>query len=232
MGLALEVGILVSLRGSDEEGLASYRGQFDAVNRALRAAGLGPHREPEGAVAGLPWSADMAWYSGLHTLRRIAAHLWAGEGVPPPGSAGDTADALSEAYYRRGGVAPVPLLGRLLGGGGPRGPRFDHLMLHSDAEGYYLPLDFEKVVVPAASLQVAGGMIGSSPRLLRECEVLAEALGIPATVTADDEEVALAMEARGQGAGWRRHGVETFCCLRLLEASRISVATGAALVFC
>ncbi len=57
------------------------------------------------------------------------------------------------------------------------------------------------------------------------------ALKIRPDLIADAEEVFEACEAQGEGTGWRRYGMETFCCLRLREGARRSIASGAALHF-
>src|SRR5882672_9714872 len=98
MGLTLVVGILADLQGSDDEGLEHYRQQFDAVNRALRTAKIPAHREPESLKS--TFSGDMVGYSGLHHLRQIAAHSWAGRGLPAPGDEDPSKDPRIAEYYR------------------------------------------------------------------------------------------------------------------------------------
>jgi len=60
--------------------------------------------------------------------------------------------------------------------GEPAGP-FDHLIYHSDCEGYYVPADFLQVIIDE---RLAGGQLGSSVRLLAETRYIAAALGLPA----------------------------------------------------
>jgi hypothetical protein len=74
-------------------------------------------------------------------------------------------------------------------------------------------------------------MIGSSRKLLEECKRLAEALLIRSGVDPDDDDLYLLLEGQGQGAGWRRYGMESFTCVRLMYACEVSVRSGAALVF-
>ena len=48
--------------------------------------------------------------------------------------------------------------------------RFDfHLLIHSDAEGFYVPVDFKEVLFDEEQ-QLAGGMLGSSGLRLATCE--------------------------------------------------------------
>ncbi|MFG3093927.1 hypothetical protein [Streptomyces sp. NPDC048202] len=110
----------------------------------------------------------------------------------------------------------------------PPGP-FDHLVHHSDCEGYYVPIEFDHVIVDKA---VPGGYLGSSVRLLAETRRLAEALGLPEDLDPDSEEVFDAADADEPTAeGWQRYGVESYVCLQLLRAARLSVSTGAAIAF-
>ena len=53
MGLSLSVGILAELAERDTEGYDYHQRQFAQLNRALLAAGLAPHNEPEPHVDAL-----------------------------------------------------------------------------------------------------------------------------------------------------------------------------------
>jgi hypothetical protein len=62
---------------------------------------------------------------------------------------------------------------------------------------------------------------------------IAAALGLPEDLDPDSEEVFAASEATTPaGEGWQRYGVESYVCLRLIQAARHSIATGAAIAFC
>jgi hypothetical protein len=109
---------------------------------------------------------------------------------------------------------------------------FDHLIVHRDAEGYYLPFDFDEVLFPPGTLEIPGGMIGSASRLLAEIERLAQVLAIPVDTTADSEKLwQVADEPLPEGDLWQRYGRESFGCVMLREACRKAIAAGAALVF-
>jgi hypothetical protein len=111
--------------------------------------------------------------------------------------------------------------------------QYDHLIVHSDAEGFYLPLDFENVLFPPDELEIPGAMVGSAPRLLRECERLAELLEIPDDINLQSEALWEASD-HGQGEGetvWQQYGIESYNCVALIEGCRHAVKTGAALVF-
>lgn len=105
-------------------------------------------------------------------------------------------------------------------------------MLHSDAEGYYLPSDFPDVQFPDDEFKVAGCMIGSAPRLLDECKRLAQILEVPEDLDHESEALWEAAESQGEGSHrWEVYGVESFTCVRLLKGAQEAIRSGAALVF-
>ncbi|MBV8857773.1 MAG: hypothetical protein JOZ02_12630 [Acidobacteria bacterium] len=224
MGLALFVGVPSEIRESDPEYVAYFEQQVEAINGVLESFGLPPHHEPFDVEDERTFECEMLGYSGLHYLRRLAAHLALGKELPPPGDDGAASDPVLSDYYRifdasfaRGQAAGMP---------------FQHLIVHGDAEGYYLPVEFEDVIIPDASLEIAGGMLGSSHALLRECRELAQALELPEDLSVEDERLWLAPDTQGAGeTKWERYGVESFTCLRLIRACEASVGTGAAVVF-
>ena len=110
---------------------------------------------------------------------------------------------------------------------------YQHLIFHSDAEGYYVPQDFAEVIVPDDSLEIPGGMIGSVLRLREECRALSQLLEIPDGLDPESEDVLNAAEDPASGtAKWQRYGIESFSCIRLLAACDASAKAGAAIVFC
>ncbi|HVT80870.1 MAG TPA: hypothetical protein VHM90_09450, partial [Phycisphaerae bacterium] len=165
MGLAVEVGILDQLRGVDEEGREWSRGHFARLNSWLLGKGLPIHKEPETLKPGESYSCSMCGYSGLHTLRRVAAYLQLNSSLPP------------SAMFRNASKDPV--VTQFYDYFGSEGSKFDHLMMHSDAEGFYLPQDFKSVLFPPDELEIPGCIVGSAPRLLAECTQLAAAMGLP-----------------------------------------------------
>lgn len=230
MGLTLQVGILADLLENDAEGAEHVHAEFEVLNEHLVTLNMRPHVEPTVCST---WSCDMIGYSGLHYLRRIAAHVDSGGKLPAPGDKGSSDDTCLAAYFadfegRRPGA-----IARLLSRTPKFQRRFDHLILHSDAEGYYLPADFERVLILPAELEVAGGVVGSTPRLANELDRLANLLGIPDSLGLESGELADAVEDQGHGdATWQRYGIESYTCVALREACRRSLATGAAISFC
>jgi len=229
MGLALEVGILAYLRENDEEGYEYYRSQFEGLNNYLQQVRLPTHTEPEDCEV---WSAEMYGYSGLHYLRRLAAHLDLTGRLPSPGGDDSSKDPVLEKYFKAVCSAPASFWSRLAGKRPNTNRSFDHLIVHSDAEGFYLPLEFADVLFPDEGLKVAGGMVGSSHTLLKECERLASALEIPADLDETSDALWEAADSQGEGnQKWKIFGIESFTCVCLMRGCRKSIETGAALVF-
>ena len=224
MGLAICVGVPSEIRESDPEYIDYFEQQVEAINGVLEQFGLPPHREPFDVEDERTFECDMIGFSGLHYLRRLAAHLALGKELPPPGDEDARGDPVLSDYYR--------IFDASFARGQSTGIAFQHLIVHGDAEGYYLPVAFEDVIIPDASLEIAGGMLGSAHALLRECRELARALELPEDVSLEDERLWQAVENQGEGeTKWESYGVESYTCLVLIEACEASVETGAAIVF-
>jgi hypothetical protein len=233
MGLGLEVGYLADLVANGVEGTEHFRESMATLNAYLESVGLPLHQEPDKCAV---FSCDMFGYSGLHYLRRIAAYRDMRGVIPPPGGQHEDVanDPVVEEYYQLTGHPPKrPGLLAKLFGKVPRVGTFNHLMLHSDAEGYYLPQDFFFVLFPPKQLKIAGGSIGSSIRLRVECMRLAALLELPLDLDPESDELSQALELQGQGeAQWQRYGIESYVCLNLYLACEHSLRSGAAIVFC
>jgi len=229
VGLDLSVGIIADLRASDPEGAEGFEEYFSFVSLLLKEEGLPQHVEPTECEV---WGSQMFGYSGLHYLRRIAAHLDAGLPLPPPGNDQSSADPTLQAYFGDVLGKKQGFVQRLFKTY-PRFARsFDHLIVHSDAEGFYLPQDFPRVLF-ADEKKLPGGMLGSAPKLLAELDRLAEVLGVPEGLHSQSEELWEAADSQGEGdERWKRYGIESYSCVVLREACRKSLASGAAIVFC
>jgi hypothetical protein len=214
MGLNMVVGVLAD---AGKDYAETLRADFSVLRELLDRAGAGQWVEPDPRED--EYAAFEMWgYSGLHTVRRLAAHLAEHASLPEP---------LEEAQR----ATDDPLLNRAYAGlpADPPGP-FDHLIHHSDCEGYYVPVDFAHVIV---NERAPGGYLGSSVRLLAETRRIAQALGLPEDLDPDSEEVFEACDADEPATeGWRRYGVESYVCLQLLHAAELSIANGTAIVFC
>lgn len=224
MGLSVVVGLLADMKANDPEGAEHLEAELAELSAALVAAGLPPHREPDAAEM---WEGEGYGYAGLHALRQVAGLLWRGLPIPRApritGEVADDGDALSAAVHAA-----------LTDGGAC--PPFAHLMQHSDAQGWYVPQDFEAPVPPLESGEFAADMwwIGSAPRLAAEVAELAAALGVPQDMECLDAPLLAALDAAEAPADaplWQAQPVATWSVLLLRDACRASLATGAAIGF-
>jgi hypothetical protein len=155
----------------------------------------------------------------------VAAHLWTSGNLPQtPGDAENVSDdpVIEDYYVDLFEVSPPG--------------NFNHLMFHSDAEGFYIPLSFDQVLI-APDEAPSQRFVGSSASLLAECLRLEKALELPAEWEAHDEDLFSAVEAQAAHQPsddhrlWMRYAIEAYVCRNLLEACQISVTTGCALRF-
>jgi hypothetical protein len=245
LGLNLEVGYLADMLENDEEGAQWFGEDMNKLNAFLASQNLQPHHEPRVCKI---FSCEMYGYSGLHYLRRFAAHLDLRALKPSPGKPyaemvdEEEHDPVLLEYFEQADedYAAAADQRRM------RPRRFDHLILHSDSGGFYIPQDFPHVLIAPDELDLHE-MIGSSQRLLAECIELAGALELPLDIDPESDIVWDAANLQGEGdsnatggtavqgaprPAWQRYGIESFICLRLHRAAEHSIETGAAIVFC
>ncbi|GAA2102861.1 hypothetical protein [Actinomadura alba] len=228
MGLDVVVGVFGEF---DEDACAEFAEDFAVVRKQLSAAGLPDWEEPRLTEDDVVLH-DMYGYSGLHHLRRVAAHLAASGAVPGSSDKDPTHDPVLKAAYAGGASHSMTIKGESVDrrGAAATVPTFDHLIQHSDCEGYYVPVDFAPVLL---SDDVLGGYVGSSQRLLEECLRVAEALGLPIDIDPESNEIMdLIAGSAEPTAEWQRHAIASLTCLQLIEAAWHSVGTGAAIAFC
>lgn len=239
MGLGLTVGILADLKQNDPEGADWVQAQLDDVNHALVAVGHAPHHEPEDCAV---WWADGYGYSGLHALREVAGLLWLRRPIPRDKLIDGRGSSLAEDQLFEACLpALVPpkrgLLAKLMGK--PTEPRlepFMHLIVHSDAEGYYVPIDFPVPVAPEKMREETASIwpVGSVQRLADEVDTICSALEIPPDLTSDSLGLEQAMERETpvtDDALWQAQPIATHSALILREACAASMRTGAAIAF-
>ena len=211
MGLAVEVGMLADLLVHDEEGGEWLRQSFAAINAVLKENGLPEHIEPE-RLPSLESRAGLASfpYSFLHHLRRAYAH-WRSNPEKPiepclPGEDPARDPLLQDARSR------FP----------------SHLLCHSDAEGFYIPIDFTDVISDSED-RIVGDWLGSSYQLMRELTEVAPGLGIEllGDQLTDAEAEKLDAEADTGAELW----IERTVWLSLFEAARLSIRHKAAICF-
>lgn len=212
MGLGVSVGMLADLLENDPEGAEWLREGLQSANALLAANKLPMHVEPE-----TPFSersrceCDSYPYSCLHYLRRIYAHVlrdphWEPEPVGEDESPADDPVVEQETNQMR-----------------------SHLLCHSDAEGFYLPIDFEGVIFDDEGT-LPGGMLGSTQRLMEELVVVAPYLEIDLLdgELSDAEAARLNEEAEAEEDPFY---IEKFVWLSLFEAARLSLKHKAAICF-
>lgn len=242
MSLSIVVGAYV---GAEPDELRYLDHEFAAVNRVLRRAGLPEHSEPRDIPEDSVSDLLIGRPACLGMLRRVAASIALGKGLPEPAADFQGDDPILQAYEDAshtwvftppGGGAGAQLSFDLDVGAPPdveaiEGPAFSHLLWHSDYCGYYLPLPLGPVLVVPRGWETLGSgpWIGSANSLLKECQQLAALIGYPRH---------LGVEAlREQGSpsapdGWRRYGVEAFTCETLVRACEASIQSGCAMVLC
>ncbi|SFH69959.1 hypothetical protein SAMN05421753_102129 [Planctomicrobium piriforme] len=213
MGLVVSVGVLADLSENDEEGAAWFRDALEQINEVLVEQGYPEHHEPEqlpemecrDEVAGYP-------YLFLHYLRRFyaqASHNPDWEPTPLPEEADPTDDPLLEEQM---------------------GQLSSHLLSHSDAEGFYLPLDFTEIIVDETDQdRIVGGLLGSSYRLLEELVSIAPQLGIQlnGNTLSDEEAEKINSDTEAELEFW----IEKIVWISLYEAARLSIEHRTAIVF-
>ena len=167
----LTVGLLADLERRERAVAPQLTNELEAINKVLAKNGLEAHVEPydtslfEVKITSLQ----------LHSLRRLAANLnFSGE-LPTPGNEENVdEDELIERYYEEAGESQG-LLSRILAPQKRILRHFDHLIVHRDDDGFYLPIEFEKPI--EFTSQVSGpGWVGSAIRLQAECEGLQKRL--------------------------------------------------------
>jgi hypothetical protein len=228
MGLDVVVGVFGEF---EEDACTEFAEDFAVVRKVLSTAGLPNWEEPDLSEDDVVVH-DMYGYSGLHHLRRVAAHLAASGTLPGPSDKDPTHDPVLKAAYASGAAHSMTIKGESVDrrGAAATTPTFDHLIQHSDCEGYYVPVDFAPVLI---SDDVLGGYVGSSQRLLEECLRVAEALGLPIDIDPESDEIWNLVDGSVEPtAEWQRHAIASLTCLQLIGAAWQSVNTRAAIAFC
>jgi len=228
MGLALEVGILADLKTNDLEGYKVYQDQFSELSKYLKKIKFPNHIEPEDCEV---WGCDMYGYRGIHYLRRLAVYIDMDNDLPEPGDQNSSKDKHLFQYYRE--YDKLRLLSTwLLRKFSKFKFGFDHLIIHSDCNGFYLPIKFNDVLIPDMNSKIIGRFVGSSYKLLDECTMIANILGIPPEFNEISEELYIASDDQGHGDElWEIFGVEAFTCVRLIRACEMSIKNKAAITF-
>jgi hypothetical protein len=227
MSLSVCVGQLAHcIALKDRAAVRESRRDLKRINQELKGRGLPEHHEPEEVPGGKAWSCRIAG-DYLTPLRRLAAHVrlrlvrdeeeefdeW-----PAPWDAVwyvGYEDPYLDEYYTDASEL------------------FDHLMYHSDYQGYYVPIDFYEPLYPSGELfDQLGGQIGSTQGLLRDCEEVAKMIGLPTYLDADSKCFFDAVASAAKlGQGWWRYPTECERCLKMIAACRKSLEWGSIIEF-
>jgi hypothetical protein len=218
MGLSISVGNLADCIDYPDDA-ECFCEEIAQVNEVLAEEGLPQHQEPEILPVMTNRAKLSAYsYSYLHHLRRIYARTidnpnWIPTPTPRDESAADD-EVVEDLTYM-----------------------FDsHLLCHSDSEGFYLPIEFNEVIVDSNKQdRIPGGLLGSSYRLMEELVFIAPKLGIEldnghlsdAEVVKIEIEIQLEEEDESQEGLW----IEKIVWLSLFEAARLSLEYKTAICF-
>jgi hypothetical protein len=222
MSVGISVGWLDEMRRCDEEGFAHYRAFFQAVSAMLAKRNL-RYTEPEN-LPGKGWSWQVFPPNGIAYLQRLAVYLWQREEWPEPGTEDmgnplqdeDIEDEYMDCYLEESEP-------------NSKGQRFNHLVCHPCRSGFWLPVDFDEVIVE----EMGDGkeQFGSSIRLEQEVMEIARLLGLPLDLDPRTREVenATRFAPRNSEVLWERYGIEAYSCLLLYHAARASRELGTAI---
>jgi len=104
-----------------------------------------------------------------------------------------------------------------------------HLIVHSDREGWYVPVDFPHVLYAARGGSLPGSILSSSQRLLGELRAIAPWLGVALGPAGElDDARAARLNETSQADPWYR---ERMAWIHAYEATRLSAELCTAVVF-
>lgn len=231
MALALQTGVLAQLYTEDETQYIAIQKELNQVGDFLNKNGVAhTFQEPTQLPNDRIWSTDMYGYSGLHYLRRVAAYLFLEKRLPPPGDWSSSNDPILVQYFEQYFGGNITTLTKQFLTRKKVFP-FEHLIIHSDTDGYYFPIDFQRVIVTNDS-ELCGGFIGSTYRLIEELQQLTQVLQLDLNRTIDDIALYDAAENQGNGSElWEQYGVESFTCLKLYKGCLESIENRCVLAF-
>lgn len=212
MGLAVDVGTLADALKNDPEDAELFHEEMAVINKALEENDIPPHVEPTKLPELISRCELISYpYAFLHYLRRFYARAtddpnW----VPTPVREGEDPSA-DKIVDKQSNLFE------------------SHLLCHSDAEGYYLPIDFEDVVVDDDE-EICGGLACSSYRLMEELVSIAPKLGIELSNGELSDAAAKKINEEStteDSPFW----IEKIVWLSLFEAARLSIEHKTAIRF-
>jgi hypothetical protein len=213
VGLAIETGVLADLLKHDQDGVKWLSDSLDKVNEVLKENNIPQHIEPtEISVLKRRNSIYSFPYSYIHYLRRVYARALS-DPAWEVAHAGDE-DPADDPFVEEESMMFS-----------------SHLLCHSDAEGFYLPIDFQEVLMDETDQdRILGGLLGSSHRLFEELVTIAPQLGISldGDQLSDSEADKIFNDICSEG---KLH-IEKNVWLSLFESARISIQNKTAICFC
>ncbi len=213
MGLVIAVGYEMARSDADPEGREWALADLEEVNRVLVGYDLPPHHEPDS----LPELRDRGQshsfpYSYLHYLRRAVAY--ARQDPAKFGPAPDDYDPSTDDRIDHELTVRMD----------------SHLICHSDADGFYVPIDFPDPLYDADDEEaLPGGVLGSSQQGLEELIATAPLIGITLVdgVLTDEQARRVATESEDASPFYRERTV----WLSLFEAFTHSIEHRCLVVF-
>ncbi|GAB2506198.1 hypothetical protein GCM10027167_03130 [Nocardia heshunensis] len=187
----------------------------ELINKLLTENGLPAHQEPRVCGPATEREHEACFsYGMLHHLRYAYAHAVTFPDKPLP---------LDDSDCQPSGEEMIDDIAIHLD---------CHLIVHSDCEGYYVPIDFNEVLFTEEDEDgeyPIGCMLGSSQRLLRELIYVAPYLDI---TLIDDQLPDTALAAfSAPGHDERPYWSARLVWLALFEAARISLANNTLISF-
>ena len=165
MGLAIGSGEYAYAINEDPEDAEWIEEDLSIINAALKDNGIEVHSEPKVLPEVSMSCIESFPYSFLHYLRRIYALNELGKEVTPTsGELTEIDDSIIEEATEM---------------------MSSHLLCHSDAEGYYVPIEFDDVIF---NDELLGGILGSSQKLYKEIIKIAGLINIDVNDGAISEE--------------------------------------------
>lgn len=214
MTLSVLVGLLSHLKKSGQDQNTNIDQSFSDLNKVLSEHNIPTHMEPDHIDEEKHFGMNMH-YTALHKLRRVAAWVAVNGKLPDPCEEYKN-DMTVITYYDKAAREILP---------------FQHLVDHSDCDGFYLPYDFERPLTFSANHQYVAFSTGSSQKLKEECEQLAEKMGFDLTMDVYTDEMKNALSGEDRtGAFWKKYAIECFVCHQLHQAAIRSIESGSAVV--
>jgi hypothetical protein len=212
VSLTVSVGYLAALlQWDDPEPARAFRRELETINEMLEQLELPAIREPTGWEE--RWNPRAVQNSlptsGLQDLRRFHAARFTGLEGSPPFRGEDLAIVEDRVEFLSDTLE-------------------NHLICHSDTDGYYVPVDFEMPLFAPEHMVSGGGIIGSSVRLKQELVWLAPYLDIQLH---GDELTNAELERVRHTSRDDPFRMEKIVWLALFEHARVSLDTGCVMVF-